>query len=77
MRALIELDEIEYRVKVFPIFNEILNEINYLVYCNLCKPFLLAWENAEHPCFKIQGPAPYLAHDLKEAISILIEHADA
>ncbi|MFN4248560.1 MAG: hypothetical protein ACK4EY_12590 [Flavipsychrobacter sp.] len=64
----------DYEVNISPVYNEVLDEVNYAVSYAGASSFLLAWENSENPGFKIQGAAPYVAYEMKEAISIVIEH---
>lgn len=70
-------DSRHYEVNISPIYNEVLNEINYAVSYPCASSFLMAWENGDNPGFRIQGEAPYAAHEMKEAISQLIEHHEA
>lgn len=73
--AQIRFGDIDYEVLITPIINEILNEVNYLIKCGYSL-FLMAWDHDENPGFRIQGAAPYIAHDLCEQLAILIEHHD-
>jgi hypothetical protein len=74
--AQIAFGEVNYEVSITPLFNEILNEVNYLIKCGQSL-FLMAWDNSENPEFRIQGAAPYIAHDLREQLAVIIEHNDA
>lgn len=67
-------DGINYEVNISPVYNEILNEVDYMVSCNQLPPFLLAWSNDDNPGFNVHGAAPYIAHDIREPLSIIIEH---
>lgn len=64
----------DYEVNISTIYNEVLDEVNYAVSYPGASSFLLAWKNGDNPGFNIQGEAPYTAHEMKEAISIVIEH---
>ena len=69
----INYDGKDYTVNILPLYNEILGETNYEVSYPGFDPFIKAWEHNLNPGFKIQGVAPYAAHEMKEAISIVIE----
>ncbi len=63
-----------YEVNILPLYNEVLGETKYEVSSPGLEPFLMVWEHGLNPGFKIQGVASYGAHEMKEAISTVIEH---
>lgn len=73
-KGAVSQDGINYEVNISPVYNEILNEVDYMVSCNQLPSFLLAWNNDDSPGFNVQGAAPYIAHDITEPLSIIIEH---